>query len=85
MAIVFIPPQLQQLTDAAQVEVAGDTVREVVDQLEQQFPGIRQRLFEDGQLSPLLQLSVDHVMTRALSTSTSSTTEVHFLPIIGGG
>ncbi len=85
MAIVFIPSQLQKLTGAAQVEIAGNTVREVVEQMEKQFPGIQQRLFEDGQLSPLLQLSVDHVMTRALSTSTSSTTEVHFLPIIGGG
>jgi len=85
MAIVFIPPQLQTLTGAAQVEVAGDTVRDVVDQLEKQFPGVRQRLFEDGQLSPLLQLSVDHVMTRAVSTNVTSATEVHFLPIIGGG
>ncbi len=85
MAIVFIPPQLQALTGAAQVEVAGNTVREVVEHLEKQFPGIRQRLFEDDQLSPMLQLSVDHVMTRAVLTSVKSATEVHFLPIIGGG
>ncbi|MCP4783669.1 MAG: MoaD/ThiS family protein [Fuerstiella sp.] len=85
MAIVFVPPQLRKLTGAAQVDVEGNTVREVVDQLEKQFPGIRQRLFEDDQLSPLLQLSVDHVMTRAVATSVTSSTEVHFLPVIGGG
>ncbi|MDG2127586.1 MAG: MoaD/ThiS family protein [Fuerstiella sp.] len=85
MAIVFIPSQLQKLTGTAQVEVEGDTVRAVVEQMEKQFPGIQQRLFEDDQLSPTLQLSVDHVMTRALSTSVTPSTEIHFLPVIGGG
>jgi len=85
MAIVFIPSQLQKLTGAAQVEVEGDTVRAVVEQMETQFPGVRQRLFDNGQLSPTLQLSVDHVMTRVVSTSVKPTTEIHFLPVIGGG
>ena len=85
MAIVFVPPQLQRLTGAAQVEIEGSTVREVVEQMAQQFPGVGERLFDDGELSPALQLSVDHMMTRALSTRVQSTTEVHFLPVIGGG
>ncbi len=85
MAIVFIPPQLQQLTGALQVEVEGGTVREVIQQLENQFPGIGSRLLADGQLAPALQLSVDHVMTRTMSTRVDRTTEVHFLPVIGGG
>ena len=85
MAIVFIPPQLQRLTGAAQVEIEGGTVREVVEQMEKRFPGVGERLFDNGQLSPALQLSVDHVMTRALSTRVQLATEVHFLPVIGGG
>ena len=85
MATVFIPQQLQQLTGAAQVKIEGRTVREVIEQLEKQFPGVRQRLLIDGQLSPTLQLSVDHVMTRALSAAVKPTTEIHFLPVIGGG
>lgn len=85
MAIVFIPPQLQQLTGAAQVEVDGKTVRKVAENLEKQFPGVGERLFHEGQLSPALQLSVDHVMTRVLSTEVQSNTEIHFLPVIGGG
>ena len=85
MAIVFIPPQLQRLTGTAQVAIQGKTVREVAEEMEIQFPGIGERLFHDGQLSPALQLSVDHVMTRILSTKVQATTEVHFLPVIGGG
>jgi molybdopterin synthase sulfur carrier subunit len=85
MAIVFIPPQLRKLTGAAQVEVEGGTVREVVEQMEQLYPGVKERLFTDGQLSPTLQLSVDHTMTRIVSTKVQPTTEIHFLPVIGGG
>ena len=85
MAIVFIPPQLRKLTGAAQVEIEGGTVREVVEQLNLQFPGVKERLFTDGQLSPTLQLSVDHTMTRVVGTKVQPTTEIHFLPVIGGG
>lgn len=85
MAIVYIPSQLRKLTGAAQIEVAGGTVREVVEQMEQQFPGVKGRLFTDEQLSPTLQLSVDHRMTRVVSTKVLPTTEIHFLPVIGGG
>ncbi|MCH2211928.1 MAG: MoaD/ThiS family protein [Fuerstiella sp.] len=85
MAIVFIPPQIQKLTGVSQVEVPGSNVREVVEQMEQRFPGIARRLCDDGQLCPGLQLSVDQVMTRMLSTKVEPTTEVHFLPAIGGG
>ncbi|MCH2201431.1 MAG: MoaD/ThiS family protein [Fuerstiella sp.] len=85
MAIVYIPPQIQKLTGAAQVEVSGSNVREIIEQLEQRFPGIAARLCDNGQLSPALQLSVDQVMTRMLSTKVESATEVHFLPVIGGG
>ena len=85
MTIVFIPPQLRKLTRVAEVEVDGGTVREVIELLEQQFPGIKERLFTDGQLLPTLQLSVDHRMTRVVSTKVLPKTEIHFLPVIGGG
>ena len=85
MAIVFIPPQMRQLTGKPRVEVSGGTVRAVVEQLELQYPGVRERLIEEDELSPALQLSVDHVMTRLLSTKIGATTEIHFLPVIGGG
>ena len=85
MAIVFIPPQLRQLTGAAQVEIEGGNIREVVEQMDSKFPGIADRLLDNGELSPALQFSVDHVMTRILSTKVKPKTEIHFLPVIGGG
>jgi sulfur-carrier protein len=52
MPRVFIPAQLRSLTGAAQVEVEGATVREVVNSLEARFPGIRERLCQGDQLAP---------------------------------
>jgi molybdopterin synthase sulfur carrier subunit len=86
VAIVFIPAQLQDLTGGLdQVELDASSLREVIARLEQRFPGTRDRLCDDDGLSPALQVSVDHVMTRRLRAEVGPDSEVHFLPSIGGG
>ena len=87
MARVFIPPQLRDLTSGAgEVSADGATVREVVEALEVQFPGLRARLCRDDELAPALQVSVDHVMSqRGLRAKVSPHSEIHFLPAFGGG
>jgi len=70
----------------AQVAIDGDTVAAVVDALDCQFPGIRERLCKGDALAPGLQVAVDAtVTTRGLRTKLQSTSEVHFLPAFGGG
>lgn len=87
MAVVFIPRQLQSMTaGVARVTVEAATVRDAVELLEQRFPGIKNRLCVGDQLSPALQVSVDHTLTsRGLHARIGPATEVHFLPAIGGG
>ena len=87
MPIVFIPAQLKSLTGGvSQVEMEADNVRQVIEQLEQQFPGIRDRLCDGDQLASTLQVSVDSSMgSRRLRTRVAEAREVHFLPVIGGG
>jgi molybdopterin synthase sulfur carrier subunit len=87
MPLVFIPPQMRDLTGgAAQVEIAGTNVREIVAGLEERFPGIRARICVEDELAPSLQVSIDHVMsTRGLRAKVGPTSEVHFLPAFGGG
>tara|TARA_Y100000758_G_C15729008_1_gene303949 strand:+ start:164 stop:427 length:264 start_codon:yes stop_codon:yes gene_type:complete len=87
MPIVFIPAQLKSLTGGiSQVEIEADNVRQVIEQLETQFPGIRDRLCDGDQLAPTLQVSVDSSMgARGLRTRVTEAQEVHFLPVIGGG
>jgi molybdopterin synthase sulfur carrier subunit len=87
MALVFIPPQMRDLTGGvAQVEVAGASVREVITALDERFPGIRGRVCSGEELAPSLQVSIDHVMsTRGIRAKVGPKSEVHFLPAIGGG
>jgi molybdopterin synthase sulfur carrier subunit len=87
VAQVFIPLQVRDLTAGqAEIEVAGGTVREIVAALERQFPSIADRLLKDGELSPALQVSIDGVFSRrGLDAKVQPTSEVHFLPVFGGG
>lgn len=87
MATVFIPTQLRDATDSApQVQVEGARVRDIIDEMEKRFPGVRDRLCDGDRLSPSLQVSIDGVIsTRGLAAKVSSGSEVHFLPAIGGG
>jgi molybdopterin synthase sulfur carrier subunit len=87
MAIAFIPHQLRDLTaGAAHLEVPAGTVRDAIEALELAFPGIKARLCRDEELSPALQVTIDGVLShRGIRAKVSPTSEVHFLPAIGGG
>lgn len=87
MPRVFVPAQLRSLCGgASQLHVDGQTVREVVENLDRQFPGVAARLCRDDALAPGLAVSVGGTMSsRGLATKVSPEAEVHFLPAIGGG
>ena len=68
------------------VEVAGSTVRQVVDNLEAEYPGIKDRLVEDHRIKPNIAVAVDGEITPlGLLEKVGESSEVHFLPAIGGG
>ncbi len=87
MAKVFIPAQLVDVTGGLQqVEVSGTTLGQIIDQLEEQFPGIQARLCHEGHLHPSLQVAIDDtISTQGLSAPVTQNCEIHFLPAIGGG
>jgi|TARA_B110000263_G_scaffold37238_1_gene28822 molybdopterin synthase sulfur carrier subunit len=87
MATIFIPAQLRILTAGTeQLEMDVHNVRDVIEQLEQQFPGIRDRLCQEDQISPSLQVSIDSVITsRGMIAKIQPNSEVHFIPAIAGG
>jgi sulfur-carrier protein len=84
---VFIPPLLTGLTGGqTRLSVPGSSVQEVIDELEARFPGIAERLCEDGRIRPGMAVAVDSVVsTIGLRHHLSETSEVHFLPAISGG
>jgi molybdopterin converting factor small subunit len=87
MARVFIPSQLREATGGqAEFAVEGATVRQLVQSLESQFPDLTARLCHNGELSPALQVSIDGVFSRSgLDAKVRADSEVHFLPVFGGG
>lgn len=87
MAIVHIPTQLRSLTAGVEhVEVAGENLRQIVAALEATHPGLGSRLLKDDALSPGLAVSIDGAFTnRGLLAKVQPTSEIHFLPAIGGG
>jgi molybdopterin synthase sulfur carrier subunit len=87
MAVVQIPSLMRDLTAGqARVTALGRTVREVVDALEEAYPGMRGRLCEDGRLKPEITVSVDNQVSRqGLAQRVNEGSEIRFLPEISGG
>ena len=89
MAEVWVPPKLQQLTGGKQqVQVEGTTVRRLINNLELQFPGIKEFLCDEGgdELIAGLSVIVDgEVSVLGLLEKVQENSEVHFLPSIAGG
>jgi len=68
------------------LQVEGSTVREVIDNLEQTWPGIRERLVTDNRIRPNISVAVDGEVTPlGLLEPVSPTSEVHFVAAISGG
>ena len=87
MARVWIPPLLRDLTGGREtVPVLGANVGQLIEALEQQFPGVRGRLCPDGALRPGLAVIVDGQVGRlGLLETAGPDSEIHFLPAIAGG
>ncbi|MBI4305607.1 MAG: MoaD/ThiS family protein, partial [Chloroflexi bacterium] len=69
-----------------QVRVPGKNLRELIENLEKEFPGIKERIVEEDHLRPGLAAVVGEQPTRqGLLTRLDDDTEVHFLPAISGG
>jgi sulfur-carrier protein len=87
MPRVFIPPLLRKLAGGAEsLVVPGNSVREVIESLEQRYPGIGEHLREGDRLRAGLNVVVDaDVSPRGLLQKVGPESEIHFLPAIGGG
>lgn len=87
MAIVYVPTMLLPLTGGVkQVSVAAANVRQVVNGLEELYPGIKDRLVADNQLRPSLSVAIDGEIARmGLLERVGENSEVHFVPAISGG
>ena len=78
---------MRELTGgAARIDVAGETVREVIEAMESEYPGFEERLLKEGKLRPGMQIFVDGVSNRSgLRARVTNDTRVHFIPAMAGG
>lgn len=87
MPLVFIPSMMRTLTaDQDRVTVEGETLRQVVDNLEARYPGIKDVIVQDGRVRPGLALAINgEIATTGLMAKVAEGAEVQILPAIGGG
>jgi molybdopterin synthase sulfur carrier subunit len=89
MPEVWLPPKMQRLIgDQDKVTVAGNTVRKIIDNLEERYPGIKHELYyeEEDLLMPGISVIIDGEPSQlGLLENVREDSEVHFLPALGGG
>ena len=90
MPSVRIPTPLRRLTqDKDEVDISASNVGELIDKMEQQFPGIKDRLCdENGQVRRFINFYVNNEDIRFLEGINTTLNEkdiVSIIPAIAGG
>ena len=90
MAKIKIPTPLVKFTNnKTQVEVDGNTIAELIDNLDKNYPGIKKRLCEDnGEIRKFINIYVngnDIRFSKLLDTELNNDSEVSIVPAISGG
>ena len=89
MATVWLLPTLQTFTGGKEiVTVRGGTLRRIIEELESQFPGIRDALVdsEAGRIHAGVAVVVDgETSFLGLMERVKADSEVHFIHAISGG
>ena len=87
---VRIPTILRSYTNGeSQVQVDGGTLAEVLDSLDQSYPGIKGRILDDqGSIRRFVNVYVGNDDVRfldALDTSTPEGAQISVIPAVAGG
>jgi len=66
--------------------IEGTNLRQVIDNLDSQYTGFKDRLVNDGKLKPNISVAVDGEITPlGMIQKVATDSEIHFLPAISGG
>jgi len=89
MPEVWLPPKMQRLIGGHdRIQVEGNTVRKVIDNLDAMYPGIKDELYfeEEDVLMPGISVVIDDQPSQlGILAYVNEDSEVHFLPALGGG
>jgi molybdopterin converting factor small subunit len=80
VAVVYIPQMPRAF------EAPGATVREVIENLEAQSPGMREKLLDQDRLRPNIRVAIDgEIAPLGLLERVGPDSEIHFVAAISGG
>ena len=86
---IHIPTPMRQHTQGqALVEVSGASVQAALDDLGQKFPGITQRLFDNGQVRRFVNVYLNDEDIRyldSLATPVKDGDQLAIIPAVAGG
>ncbi|WP_335944675.1 MoaD/ThiS family protein [Pseudomonas sp. G166] len=86
---VTVPTLLRTFTqDKKRVEVQGQTVLEAIEYMEEQYPGVKERLIGDGQVHRFVNIYVNDDDIRFvdnLATALKAGDSLTILPAVAGG
>jgi molybdopterin synthase sulfur carrier subunit len=89
VSVVRIPPTLRTETGGERQVVAdGETVREVIDDLADRYPGLGNQILEDGEIASFVNVYVEGEDVRTLhglDTEVDEAATVILLPAMAGG
>ena len=87
MPIVWIPSLYRDLTGGKdKIQISGTTIREVIDNLNILYPGIKERLCKSDSIRAEISVLIDgEVSYDRLRQKVSQNNEIFFVPAIGGG
>ena len=89
MATIYIPSLMRDLTGGKEIiQVEGADMRQLIANLEMDYPGFRKRLLEEGtqRIKPNIAVMIDgRNARRLLIDKVNEHSEIHFLPAISGG
>lgn len=87
MPTLFIPSPIRELTQGkASVVVSASSVREAIESLEAEYPGVKERLCEGEKIRPNISVMVDGQISHLkMREKLRDDSEVHFVIAISGG
>ena len=87
MVKVYLPASFRSLTEGTRTaEFDAKTVDELINRLDERFPGLRQRLCHESGLKPGIAVAIDsRICSHGIHERLNPGDEVHFLPSVSGG
>ena len=87
MAEVWMSTSMQRFSGGRErVQVLGATVRQIVNNLDQEYPGMKDVLCINNEIDPAIAVVIDgETSNLGMLDKVNENSEVHFIPAMAGG